>query len=156
MNQPDIEQLAKACADHIHAESGLTVSALLIAEYIERAIAPLQQELNVGHGIHNAACSELLMRKERASELESELAELRKAFELQRRNYIDLHDAVMGEGCTTSDVKDICAIARELRKDRERIDWLNARSGTLFAGRLYVAETEHLRAAIDAAMKGNP
>ena len=46
-----------------------------------------------------------------------EFDEVKSAFERQRRNYIQLYYSVIGEGCTTSDVKDIDAIAKAHRED---------------------------------------
>lgn len=118
MTQPDIEQLAKECAELImrscirnYAIATVNFLQISISRTLSRAIAPLRQELEKWKLAHFAATE--------ANKLaESELA--------------------------------------ELRKDKERLDWLNSKADKLFAGRLYVAESETLREAIDAAMKGNP
>ncbi len=45
--------------------------------------------------------------------------EAEDALSRQRANYIELHNAVMGEGCHTSEVHDIFAIARRHREESE-------------------------------------
>lgn len=51
-----------------------------------------------------------------AREMERELNELRQAFSLQRDNYLELVEAVQGEGCLTCEVRDVVEMARNHRK----------------------------------------
>lgn len=56
--------------------------------------------------------------------LGKERDEARAALDRQRENYIKLCNAVLGEGCSTSDMKDIAAIAKD---HRERLEKAEAR-----------------------------
>lgn len=51
--------------------------------------------------------------------LERERDEARNAHKIQQANYIELYEAVMGEGCHTSEVHDIIEIARRHREESE-------------------------------------
>lgn len=55
-------------------------------------------------------------------DLERELYDARDAHKRQANNYIDLYNAVLGEGDTTSDVKDINAIAARHRESEAKLN----------------------------------
>jgi hypothetical protein len=56
-----------------------------------------------------------------ARKLERERDEARMALKHQSQNYISLYEAVIGDGCTTSDVKDVNEIARQHRAERDQL-----------------------------------
>lgn len=59
--------------------------------------------------------------EELAEKLERERDEARQALKRQSQNYISLYEAVLGDGCTTSDVKDVNEIARQHRTERDQL-----------------------------------
>ena len=90
------------------------------------------------------------------------IAELRREKARLESNYYDVADAITSE---SSGVEDLCKQARELRKDKARLDWLLCEgtreiiTPTTRAKKIVLAyvkdEAETYRAAIDAAMEGD-
>jgi len=59
--------------------------------------------------------------------LRARVTELENAFGNQRDNYIRLYEAVLGEGCETSDMKDVESIARDHREKYHELLYAVAR-----------------------------
>lgn len=78
-----------------------------------------------------------------------ERAELRRAFDLQRANYIRLYEALLGAagGTVVGDI-DPLQVAAELRRDKERLDWLATHGNFIEVGLARIFAT---RRGIDEA-----
>lgn len=114
-------QLGQPFADPILA-TGLTVIETTVIEAIQKATESLRSELDAANVTRIENFNGWQHALKSCDQLRTELAEARRSFELQRRNYIELCEAVLGDGSTTSEVKDICAIAKEARRDKERAE----------------------------------
>jgi hypothetical protein len=68
----------------------------------------------------------------RAVEAEEQREEARHAHKIQQANYIELYEAVMGEGCHTAEAHDIVVIAKRHREFCERNNHNSLRDGAAF------------------------
>lgn len=67
------------------------------------------------------------------------IAELENALALQRRNYMDLYTAVIGEGTITAMLHDPVVIAKAQREDAALLEWIIAKGNFIEVGHHDVA-----------------
>lgn len=97
-----------------HAPQPIEVVPADFARQLERELNQVKYALKISQDL----CEEIRKSEQRLLE---QLSSAESAHAIQRANYIELYEAVLGEGCATSDVKDITGIAMRQREQVEEL-----------------------------------